>query len=265
MTVSGAVKYLGILAVLGLVVVLVPQAYAGTADTIWGTATPSGSGTGMYALGTMFTANVAGSVTAIRYYAEAGDGAYTGYVYLGSTAIASVSFGAPSSAGWVTSSLTTPVLLTAGSSYTVAVDYTDGATHPKASVTFPFNGVNSSLTATGSVNCMITSGSCVPTTTSTNGYYTDVVYDTTQTGSSTTTTTTSGSTTTTTTVGSTTTSTTTGSSTTTTTVTSGSTTTIDPESVQVTGGFSGGVLMLIIGAVGGLVAGSILIGRRGGI
>ncbi|QWF21450.1 DUF4082 domain-containing protein [Nocardioides sp. LMS-CY] len=73
-------------------------------------------------LGVAFVPSVAGSVTAIRFYKGAGNtGTHTGSLWSASgTRLATVTFTGETSSGWQTAALSTPVALTAGTTYVVS-------------------------------------------------------------------------------------------------------------------------------------------------
>ena len=74
------------------------------------------------ALGVSFTPDVAGTVTAIRFYKGAGNtGVHTGRLWSATGEnLATVTFANESSAGWQSAQLSTPLTLTAGTSYVVS-------------------------------------------------------------------------------------------------------------------------------------------------
>jgi hypothetical protein len=94
--------------------------------SIWGTgvtpavpADPDGSAT---EIGTRFRTDVAGQVTAIRYYkSSTNTGTHVGHLWTASgTQLAGVTFSGESASGWQQANLSTPVSLTAGTTYVVS-------------------------------------------------------------------------------------------------------------------------------------------------
>ncbi|MEV8182561.1 DUF4082 domain-containing protein, partial [Specibacter sp. NPDC078692] len=73
-------------------------------------------------LGVAFTPSVAGSVTAIRFFKGAGNtGAHTGSIWnAAGVRLATVAFTGETASGWQSATLTTPLQLTAGTTYTVS-------------------------------------------------------------------------------------------------------------------------------------------------
>ncbi|MFO1152046.1 MAG: DUF4082 domain-containing protein [Rhodospirillales bacterium] len=95
-----------------------------TGQTIWGSATPgtSAADNSAWELGTVFTPNTAGTVTAIRFYAASGEtGAHTARLWSGSSVIGGPYTVTGTGPGWITYTLPTPVALTANAAYTVSV------------------------------------------------------------------------------------------------------------------------------------------------
>jgi len=99
------------------------------AQTIFGSQTPVGSfPNDQRQLGLKFTSDVAGQITAIRYYRVATSGcdtvAHTGYLYneSGTTVLATVPIPASNVTGWQEQALTSPVSITPNTVYVVAVD-----------------------------------------------------------------------------------------------------------------------------------------------
>jgi hypothetical protein len=82
-------------------------------------ADPDGTGT---EVGTKFRADVAGRVTAIRFYKSATNtGTHVGHLWTASgTQLASVTFTGETASGWQQANLSTPVTLTAGATYVVS-------------------------------------------------------------------------------------------------------------------------------------------------
>ena len=127
-------------------------------------------------VGTQFTASVNGYVTGVRYYrAAANTGPHIGTLYSAAGAsLASVTF-TDGAAGWTTAALATPVAVTVGTSYVVAV-FDPVGHYSAAAAFFPVPYVNAPLTGTAG---LFTYGSTmtVPTSSYNNGfYYVDPVF-----------------------------------------------------------------------------------------
>jgi hypothetical protein len=73
-------------------------------------------------LGTAFTPTVAGTITGIRFYKGSGNtGTHTGNLWSSTgTKLGTVTFSGESASGWQTASLSTPVAVTAGTTYVVS-------------------------------------------------------------------------------------------------------------------------------------------------
>ena len=73
-----------------------------------------------------FSADVAGQVTALRFYQTDGDaGSHVGHLWdAAGSLLATATFSAASSAGWQSVSLPTPVGISAGTTYTVSYSTT---------------------------------------------------------------------------------------------------------------------------------------------
>jgi hypothetical protein len=107
-------------------------ALAPTAVTLWQDSEvptyPSWNDPSSVQVGTRFTASVAGSVTAIRFYKGAANtGVHTVNLWSGTgTLLASAPSTAKSAAGWQTVALPTPIALTAGATYIASYYSTTG-------------------------------------------------------------------------------------------------------------------------------------------
>ena len=94
--------------------------------SIWSTREAAASGpdpdTAGTEVGVKFRADVAGQVTAIRFYKQTGNtGTHVGHLWTaGGQQLASVTFSGESAAGWQQANLSTPVALTAGATYVVS-------------------------------------------------------------------------------------------------------------------------------------------------
>lgn len=94
--------------------------------SIWGTGEAPASGpdpdTAGTEVGVKFRSDVAGQVTAVRFYKQAGNtGTHVGHLWTASgQLLASVTFTGESATGWQQANLSTPVPLTAGATYVVS-------------------------------------------------------------------------------------------------------------------------------------------------
>jgi len=98
-------------------------------ETLFTTQTPAltgksdGSGVN-FELGTLFQSGVAGQITAIRFWKDSHEtGTHTGHIWSSTgTLLATVTFANETASGWQTQSLTTPLAITASTSYMVSVN-----------------------------------------------------------------------------------------------------------------------------------------------
>ncbi len=142
--------------------------------------TPSNANATMgsgYQAGTRIRTSAAGVVTTIRYYrGNQNSGTHTGYLWGPNNArLAQVTFTGESASGWQTAVLSTPVRLTVGTEYRVTVHSSSG----RYAVT---NGALSSAVTVGPLSTVANggtagSGTSYPTTTNSNKYWVDVVFD----------------------------------------------------------------------------------------
>ena len=98
-------------------------------ETIFTTQTPSVTGASdgasvNYELGTTFTSDVAGQITAIRFWKSSSEtGTHTGHIWSSTgTQLASVTFTNETASGWQQMSLATPLAIAANTSYVVSVN-----------------------------------------------------------------------------------------------------------------------------------------------
>jgi len=143
-----------------------------------GTPTNANASAGVaYQVGTRFTTSAPGVVTTIRFYKGLlNTGTHTGYLRNASgTVLAQVTFQNETGSGWQTAVLSTPVRLTVGAEYRVTLYSSSG----RYSIT------NSALASSVTVGPLSTlanggvagTGTANPTTTSSNKYWVDVVFD----------------------------------------------------------------------------------------
>ena len=93
-----------------------------------GPAGPAVSEPGQIELGTRFTSDVSGYVTAIRFFKHASNtGTHTGSLWTGTgTRLSTVTFSAESASGWQEATLTNPVAIAANSPYVVSYNTGSG-------------------------------------------------------------------------------------------------------------------------------------------
>ena len=172
---QGLQTYLALL----VLFLFLPALPAMAAQTIFGSQTPAGSFTNAARqLGLKFKSDIAGQITAIRFYRVATNGcdtvAHTGYLYneSGTTVLASVAIPASTVTGWQEQALTNPVSITPDTVYVVAVDEFGcygATTNAGLPVT---NGQN----LTGLLGVFSDSPSLFPATPSTANYFRDVAF-----------------------------------------------------------------------------------------
>ncbi len=130
-----------------------------------------------YQVGTRLRTSAPGVVTTIRYYkGSQNTGSHTGYLRSATgTILAQVTFQNETSSGWQTAVLSTPVRLTVGTEYRVTV-YSGSGRYAVTS-----NALASSVTA-GPLSTVANGGvagygTSSPTSTNSNKYWVDVVFD----------------------------------------------------------------------------------------
>jgi hypothetical protein len=126
---------------------------------------------------TRFRATAAGVVTSIRFYkGTSNTGTHTGFLWSSTgTRLAQVTFVNETASGWQTAVLTTPVRLTVGSEYRVGM-YSTSNRYPVTT------GGLASVITSGPLSTIATGGASIystsyPSTTSTNKYWVDVIFD----------------------------------------------------------------------------------------
>ena len=104
-------------------------AHAAASQTLFTTQTPSSTGqsdgTSMnYELGTLLQSNIAGQITAIRFWKDSREsGTHTGHIWSGAgQLLASVTFVNETASGWQQQSLGTPISIAANTTYVVSVN-----------------------------------------------------------------------------------------------------------------------------------------------
>ena len=104
-------------------------AAAATTETLFTTQTPVSTGltdgTNVnYELGTVLQSDIAGQITAIRFWKDSNEsGTHTGHIWSSTgTLLATVTFANETASGWQTQNLTTPLAIAATTSYVVSVN-----------------------------------------------------------------------------------------------------------------------------------------------
>ena len=110
---------------IGAVLWTTASASAAGPVTIWGTSTPTGAvdtDKSAVELGTRFTAITTGQATAVRYYkTPENTGTHTGSLWTNTgTLLGRTTFTNETTTGWQTATFTTPITLTAGTTYVVS-------------------------------------------------------------------------------------------------------------------------------------------------
>ena len=154
---------------------------AGSPCTIFGSAVPSNamdSDSASVELGVRFSSSVSGFVTGVRFYkgGAANGGTHTGSLWSSSgSLLATATFTGESASGWQTVLFSSPVAVTAGTTYVASYLAPQGR-YAGDNGFFSSAFVNSPLTATAGVY-RYGSGGVLPTSTWNNSnYYVDVVF-----------------------------------------------------------------------------------------
>ncbi len=154
--------------------------FASASQNIFGSATPTyatGSD-GPYNLGTRFQATANGQITAARFYKDASMAGETHIAYLFSntgTQLATFTFSGETASGWQQQNFPSPVSVTAGATYMVAI--CTGA-HYLATAAYAFPQFNSQNLYGTNGNGWFSTGACgtFPTTSTGYNYWVDVVF-----------------------------------------------------------------------------------------
>ena len=100
-----------------------------TTETLFTSQTPASTGLSdgagfNYELGTLIQADTAGQITAIRFYKDSHEsGTHTGHIWSASgTLLATATFANETASGWQSQTLTTPLAITANTTYVVSVN-----------------------------------------------------------------------------------------------------------------------------------------------
>ena len=131
-----------------------------------------------YETGTKFTVAANGNITAIRYWRLATEtGSHTGRIWSNAgVQLASVAFTGETASGWQQQALTTPLAVTSGSTYTVAVNV--NTHHPAIAGGLTSAITNGNLTAVASGGAYTASSGGYPSGNNTQNYLKDVVFST---------------------------------------------------------------------------------------
>jgi hypothetical protein len=125
--------------------------------------------------GTRFKTTAAGVVTKLRFYkGSQNTGTHTGYLRnAGGTVLAQITFTGETGSGWQTATLSTPLRLTVGTEYRVTLHSTSG----RYAVTT--SGLATPVTSgpLSTLGGVAGAGSSNPTSTNTNKYWVDIVFD----------------------------------------------------------------------------------------
>ena len=133
--------------------------------------------TGSVELGVKFNADVNGQVTGIRFYkGPSNTGTHTGTLWSSAGAVlATATFTGESSTGWQTVTFSTPVTVTAGTTYVASYRAPDG--HYSADSGGLSGVVDAAPLHTVATGAVYTYGSGFPTSTSSANYWVDVVFN----------------------------------------------------------------------------------------
>jgi hypothetical protein len=146
--------------------------------SLFTTGTPSNANSNAilaYQTGTRFRSSAAGVVTTIRFYkGSQNTGTHTGYLRnAAGTVLAQVTFQNETASGWQTAVLSSPVRLTVNTEYRVTL-YA-----PSARYAVTTSGLSTPVTSgpLSTLGGVAGYGTTNPTSTSTNNYWVDVVFD----------------------------------------------------------------------------------------
>jgi chitodextrinase len=131
-----------------------------------------------YELGTKFQSTAAGQITGIRFYkASQESGTHTGHIWSSTgTLLATVTFSGETASGWQTQNLTSPLSISAGTTYTVSVN-TAGSYYVATNGGLASAITNGPLSTIVGGNGTYGSVGAYPTNSwQTSNYYRDVVF-----------------------------------------------------------------------------------------
>ncbi|WP_376717287.1 DUF4082 domain-containing protein [Bradyrhizobium sp. 62B] len=140
----------------------------------------SNSDTSQVNLGMQFTSSVAGTITGIKYFKSANDlGTHTGSLWSSTGALlATATFTNESSSGWQTVTFSSPVSITAGTTYVAS--YHSNGHYASTTSYFTTARTNGPLTAAANINGLYTygTGNSIPTSSyNASNYWVDVVFN----------------------------------------------------------------------------------------
>ncbi|HEX6346021.1 DUF4082 domain-containing protein [Umezawaea sp.] len=141
--------------------------------------TPSADDDGAYELGVRFTPTASGKITGVKFYKGAGNtGTHTGSLWSASgQRLATGTFSGESATGWQTLTFGSPVVVSAGTTYTASYTTTTGRYSVNSGYFAPGAVTSPPLVALQEQNGVFQPGSGFPTTTyGSANYWVDVVY-----------------------------------------------------------------------------------------
>jgi hypothetical protein len=156
--------------------------------TIWSSSTtPATAATtdaSLVELGTKFRSDVAGNVTGVRFYKGSGNGGtHVGHLWTSTgTLLATVTFTGETSSGWQQANFSTPVAITAGTTYVVSYyapqgHYADNFSYFTSSVDrSPLHGLADGTDGGNGVYRYASGGGFPNSTYQSSNYWVDVVF-----------------------------------------------------------------------------------------
>ncbi len=154
-----------------------------TAQTLFTSQTPvsvnqSDGASTNYELGTLLQSNTAGQITAVRFWKDSKEtGTHTGHIWSSTgTLLATVTFAGETASGWQQQALTTPLTITANTTYVVSVN--TGATYYVVTTSgLASQIVNANLSSVVGANGVYGATGAFPTNSySASNYFRDVVF-----------------------------------------------------------------------------------------
>jgi beta-glucanase (GH16 family) len=160
-----------------------PPPPTGTVLSIFTTQTPgipskSDGATTNYELGAKFQSTAAGTITGIRFYKSSSEsGTHTGRMWSAAgTQLASVVFSGETASGWQTATLSTPIAISANTTYVVTVN-TGNSYYVKTDAGLDTSVINGSLSTIVGNNGVFGNVGVYPTSSNLNSnYFRDVVF-----------------------------------------------------------------------------------------
>jgi hypothetical protein len=149
------------------------------ADTIFDFATPStvdGGDASAVTVGTKFTADTSGTITGIRFYkASTNTGTHVGSLWSADgTLLAQATFNGESASGWQTLVFSSPVAITAGTTYVASYSTTVG--YYAVDLNALASGVNNAPLHVPSGGGLYLYGSGFPSNSVSHNYWVDVIF-----------------------------------------------------------------------------------------